>query len=115
MSIPRSQTVFTDSAEFLSERRNIRQATIWNDSSVNKLWLYNLHYFDDLLASSASRREEHRSFIDRWISENPPAGGNGWEPYPTSLRIVNWIKWSIEGGDMYDSAWHVPHPDSETS
>ena len=105
MSIPRSQTVFTDSAEFLSERRNIRQATIWNDSSVSKLWLYNLHYFDDLLASSASRREEHRSFIDRWISENPPAGGNGWEPYPTSLRIVNWIKWSLEGGDIHDNAW----------
>jgi len=104
-SIPRTRSVFTDSAEFLSERRNIQHAAIWNDPSVGKLWLYNLHYFDDLLASSASRREEHRAFMDRWISENPPAGGNGWEPYPTSLRIVNWIKWSLEGGDIHDNAW----------
>ena len=24
-----------------------------------------------------------------------PARGTGWEPYPTSLRIVNWIKWAL--------------------
>jgi uncharacterized heparinase superfamily protein len=89
----------------LSERRSIRQSHIWNDPSIGKLWLYNLHYFDDLLASSALRRDEHRAFMDRWISENPPANGNGWEPYPTSLRIVNWIKWSLEGGDIHNAAW----------
>src|SRR5450759_4718040 len=31
------------------------------------------------------------------MSENPPGQGNGWEPYPTSLRIVNWVKWSLDG------------------
>ena len=29
------------------------------------------------------------------MSENPPGQGNGWEPYPTSLRIVNWVKWLL--------------------
>ena len=29
------------------------------------------------------------------MAENPPGQGNGWEPYPTSLRIVNWIKWAL--------------------
>src|SRR5205085_8722772 len=39
-----------------------------------------------------------------WIDENPPAVGVGWEPYPTSLRIVNWIKWALAGNRMNDKA-----------
>nr|WP_228517858.1 heparinase II/III family protein [Aliidiomarina indica] len=42
---------------------------------------------------SDSRVQEHCALIHRWISENPVMTGNGWEPYPLSLRIVNWIKW----------------------
>ena len=34
-----------------------------------------------------------KQYITSWIDNNPPAIGNGWEPYPLSLRIVNWIKW----------------------
>ena len=33
----------------------------------------------------------------RWIAENPACSGNGWEPYPVSLRVVNWIKWLTAG------------------
>ena len=77
----------------------------WNDPSVDKLWLYNLHYFDDLNSSdSAVRGGWHRSLIDRWIAENPPPRGNGWEPYPTSLRIVNWVKWSLAGNAL-EAGW----------
>ena len=71
----------------------------WNDPKREKLWLYNLHYFDDLSSRNASDRYgQHAKLIDRWINENPPTKGNGWEPYPTSLRIVNWIKWFLVGG-----------------
>jgi hypothetical protein len=70
----------------------------WDNPAIDKLWRYNLHYFDDLSAiDSTSRSETHRILIDRWISENPAAHGSGWEPYPTSLRIVNWIKWILAG------------------
>lgn len=70
----------------------------WNRAEWTKLWLYNAHYFDDLVASGADRRTAwHRALIARWVAENPPARGNGWEPYPTSLRIVNWIKWACAG------------------
>ncbi len=31
--------------------------------------------------------------IQRWIDDNPPLAGNGWEPYPLSLRLVNLVKW----------------------
>ena len=36
--------------------------------------------------------------------ENPPAAGNGWEPYPASLRIVNWIAWALAGNDLGPAA-----------
>jgi uncharacterized heparinase superfamily protein len=70
----------------------------WNNPNISKLWLYNLHYFDDLNAFNALERASwHHSLIDQWINENPLYIGNGWEPYPTSLRIVNIIKWSLNG------------------
>ena len=34
------------------------------------------------------------------MEENPPARGTGWEPYPISLRVVNWIKWVLAGNEL---------------
>lgn len=65
----------------------------WNNPEFPKLWLYNLHYQDDLNAKGAEHREELcASLVDSWIRGNPPLKGNGWEPYCLSLRIVNWVK-----------------------
>lgn len=80
--------------KFLNQARKIESAADWNLADLDKLWLYNLHYFDDLTATdSTSRKEAHEQLILRWIKENPVMVGNGWEPYPLSLRIVNWVKW----------------------
>ena len=77
----------------------------WNDPAQEKLWLYNLHYFDELSArADAERQEWRRGLIARWIAENPPGAGNGWEPYPVSLRIVNWIKWGLSGQPLGPAA-----------
>lgn len=66
----------------------------WNASELPKLWLYNLHYHDDLNAIGADGRFELcRLLIDGWIAGNPPLHGNGWESYCISLRVVNWVKW----------------------
>lgn len=94
--------------EFLNAVHDIGSAGGWNDPRMSKLWLYNLHYFDDLNATGADQRTDwHQALIRRWINENPPGLGNGWEPYPTSLRMVNWIKWLLRGGesgqDLLDS------------
>lgn len=79
---------------FLGERGEVNVASDWNSSSKSKLWLYNLHYFDDLNASEADLRQDlHAWLIERWIRDNPPIVGNGWEPYPLALRIVNLVKW----------------------
>lgn len=70
----------------------------WDDPEVEKLWRYNLHYFDDLgVRGSPERHQWHEEIILRWMAENPAAAGTGWEPYPVSLRIVNWIKWLLAG------------------
>lgn len=59
----------------------------WNDTSQELLWRYNLHYFDYLHVQAADS-----SLVFRWIGENPRGSFPGWDPYPTSLRIVNWVK-----------------------
>lgn len=79
---------------FLNTVGSIKRKEDWNNVNQTKLWLYNLHYFDDLNASDFKQRESmHWNLIDKWIEDNPPVFGNGWEPYPLSLRIVNWVKW----------------------
>lgn len=82
---------------FLNETRDCATAADWNAPDAKKLWLYNLHYFDVLRAPEASgagdRRNAETALVLRWIDENPVGRGNGWEPYPISLRVVNWIKW----------------------
>ena len=68
----------------------------WDDPVLPRLWRYNLHYFDDLNAQDANVRTVwHRSLMERWVRDNAPGVGTGWEPYPTSLRIVNWVKWAL--------------------
>ena len=86
---------------FLNHTQEIIRSNGWNDPKLPKLWLYNLHYFDDLNAQNASDRLQwHRQLMSRWVAENPPTSGNGWEPYPCSLRIVNWVKWSLAGNKL---------------
>lgn len=87
-------SLFNGKVKFLNHEVSIEEGIPWNTTSFDKLWLYNLHYFDDLSADagSQSRSQRQERFMHAWISENPFSSGNGWEAYPTSLRIVNWIK-----------------------
>lgn len=79
----------------------------WDGPKREKLWRYNQHYFDDLNAIDAENREDwHEDLIEKWINENAPGVGCGWEPYPVSLRIVNWIKWAIRTNKLSESALH---------
>lgn len=90
---------------FLGVERDV-QADGWDAPHVALLWRYNLHYFDDLNADCAdSRREWQRALLQRWIDENPPRAGTAWAPYPTSLRVVNWIKWFVTD-DVAHTAWN---------
>ena len=91
----------------LGVERTLSAPGDWNRPEWTKLWIYNAHYFDDLAAADAEARAAwHRALIARWIAENPPGQGNGWEPYPTSLRIVNWIKHALSGHPLDERARH---------
>ncbi|MDT0593674.1 heparinase II/III family protein [Glaciecola petra] len=82
--------------KFLNVESNTDLVEVWNNANFEKLWLYNLHYFDDLNAEGAgSRQLIHDYWLKSWINDNPTGVGNGWEPYPLSLRIVNWIKYGL--------------------
>ena len=85
---------------FLCERGSLRDHS-WDGPEREKLWRYSQHYFDDLNAAGAADRVAwHVELLEDWVRHNPPAVGNGWEPYPTSLRIVNWIKWALAGNTL---------------
>lgn len=87
--------------EFLNKRNDYSYEVDWNDSEQDMLWLFNLHYFDDLCAPFDSKRNIWlQELVDEWIDSNPPIDGVAWEAYPLSLRIVNWIKWALNGQEM---------------
>jgi uncharacterized heparinase superfamily protein len=87
--------------KFLGVEHDLPALGGWNDAALEKLWLYNLHYFEDLNAEGAHGRTAwHVALLKRWVAENSPSSGNGWEPYPTSLRIVNWVKWALAGNTL---------------
>ena len=91
--------------QFLNAVGRVVDAVDWNSSKQEKLWLYNLHYFNDLNGLGWQQRSSgHEYLVAKWIADNPVGFGNGWEPYPLSIRIVNWIKWSVKRGGISDDA-----------
>lgn len=74
---------------------------IWNDCNQEKLWLYNLHYFDSLNASNPKECRLAYALLQIWSKKNlPHKKGNAWEPYTISLRTINIIKYSISGNAL---------------
>jgi uncharacterized heparinase superfamily protein len=91
-----SNRITTDFEQFtfLNETYSLKNVG-WDDKCISKLWRYNLHYFDYLLQNGTidNQVDSQKNLIENWIENNPFGQGTAWEPYPTSLRIINWIKW----------------------
>lgn len=100
-----------DHFTFLNEVNQLSMVG-WDNPSQPKLWRYNLHYFDCLNQLGVENEEValQSNLINKWITENPYGKGTGWEPYPTSLRIINWIKWHFKTNSLSAEAklslWH---------
>ena len=66
----------------------------WEGPGLPRLWQYNLHYFDwlwTLLPEESPDWDVARRLTLDWIERySPGRGACGWEPYPTSLRLINW-------------------------
>lgn len=63
---------------------------VWNVNNKPKLWNYHIQYFDFIKNCD---KTTGLTLINNWIDSNiPRTKSNAWEPYPISLRVVNWIK-----------------------
>jgi uncharacterized heparinase superfamily protein len=77
---------------FLNHELDLGHPLDWQAPGANYTWKYNLHYFD-YLHQPGMNKSKCLELMEDWVRNNPPAGNNrGWEPYPLSLRLVNWIK-----------------------
>lgn len=78
---------------FLNQSKKFDSKISWNFVQYGKLWAYNLNYFNYLMQSGmnkATGMEIIQKFIDA-IDSN----AIGLEPYPISIRNVNWIKFCL--------------------
>ena len=75
--------------EFLNQQVALKFPPEWiPPASTGKLWSYNLHYFDWI--HTLPYQQAKKVTLD-WIQKNPPEKGSlSWDPYPTSLRVLNW-------------------------
>lgn len=100
-----------DQFEFINLSKTFPNQKInWNYDEYGKLWTYNLNYFDFLNQEKLPKNEGIQlihSFIGKYDTLD-----DGKEPYPTSLRIMNWIKFvwihSLDNDDIVD----IIHEDS---
>ncbi len=91
--IPRQKAYLGRGAfKFLNSEKEFGSPIDWKAAGISSLWRYHLHYFDYLHQEGLDRSAGFKLVKD-WIDGNPASeNGPGWEPYPTSLRLVNWIK-----------------------
>ena len=62
----------------------------WNFNQFGKLWTYNLNYFDFLNQENISKKTGLQLIQD--FINNDALLKDGKEPYPISLRGINWVK-----------------------
>ena len=101
--IPKTNSMLSQNTFlFLNKKEIVSLKRDWNNKNFSKLWLYNLHYFDDLNSETQSldKNKLRLKLLYEWINNNSPFYGVGWEPYPISIRIINWIKWNFKGNSF---------------
>lgn len=79
---------------FLNIEHTFQEQIDWNFMGYGKLWNYNLQYFDYLLDTQISDAEKEYLLND--FSEKLVGGYIKPEPYPVSLRVINWIIYCSE-------------------
>lgn len=75
------------------DRQTFRAHGETDPARGTRLWHYVRHYHDDLGYSRDVALEA--GVAGDWIAANPVGRGPGWEPYPLSRRVVNWVRWEV--------------------
>ena len=74
----------------LNISHSFKQQIDWNYDEYGKLWTYNLNYFDYLNQNNVSKDDGVFLIKDFIRKKESLIDGN--EPYPISLRCINWVK-----------------------
>ena len=82
--------------KFLNIEHKFNDKVDWSLNKYGKLWNYNLQYFDYLLDENAS--DDYKKQIVDEVAEQIIAGKFNLEPYPVSLRLINWILYFSRSG-----------------
>lgn len=91
----RADAMLAGEFTFLNRSEHIGWPPQWSDLHIAKLWAYNLHYFDYVWAL---QYENARALVLDWIERHALARGRvGWDPYPISLRLMNWCAYFCAG------------------
>lgn len=75
---------------FLNIEHQFNEEIDWNYNEYGKLWTYNLNYFD-FLNQEELTTEVGLKLIKNYLEQDGHLK-DGKEPYPISLRTINWIK-----------------------
>lgn len=75
---------------FLNIIRDFNDNIDWNFGAYGKLWTYNLNYFDFLNQKNIPV-QEGLGLLYKYLEQDSKIK-DGKEPYPISLRAINWIK-----------------------
>ena len=80
----------------------------WSTETFPRLWVYHLNYCD--FVNLDLTRSEDRPLLRKalaimadWCEQNATGAEAGWEPYPLSLRIVNWLKFLLRNAPHLDA------------
>ena len=83
----------------------------WVARQQSHLWTYHLHYFDVVpallhlhLAGDRRALPSLLEQVDRWISATAGGRGDGWDPYPTSIRVIHWMRLLVVTGHELPAA-----------
>ena len=115
---------------YWDQERHLELSRPWEDEDLGKSWTYPVHYFDYLpglvdgggvrTVDSAGERTSSQptaipsgrdrdaslfGFVESWLDAHPPGTGIAWEPYPTALRLVNWVDAIHALGNRAPSIW----------
>lgn len=86
---------------FLNVSHTFDSEIDWNFLGNGKLWNYNLQYFDYLHDKAIEDTEKQRLIED--FCKQLLNGTVAPEPYPVSLRIINWLYYSSNTGYTSDN------------
>ncbi len=98
--------------QFLNRHFDAAKVIPWSGSGFGRLWDYHLHYFDYINLDLTPSVDEPvlisaLAIVLNWIDRNPPGKRPGWEPYPLSLRIVNWLKFLVRHSRRMQELGHA--------